>query len=96
MRWTLPTVISLLLAGSTMAEQIILGSSNGEKAPQRRNMDDFKLEDGKDVMSPKYMLELPRPGAATPNKDGDLAFMVVSNYSFEKKKCVRLLITYNY
>ncbi|KAG8813035.1 hypothetical protein FRC17_001702, partial [Serendipita sp. 399] len=69
-----------------MAEQLILGSSDGQHAPKRKNMDDFKLNDGDDVMSPKYMLELPRPGTAVPNQDGDLAYMVVSKYSFKKKK----------
>lgn len=51
-------------------------------------MDGFKLQHGEDILTPKKMLELPRPGAAIANKDGDIAFMVVSQYSFETKKYV--------
>ncbi|KIM30118.1 hypothetical protein M408DRAFT_67081 [Serendipita vermifera MAFF 305830] len=71
-----------------MAEQLPLQDSGhgGRKANDRRNMDGFKLRHGDDVLTPKKMLELPRPGAAVSNGDGDLAFMVVSQYSFETKK----------
>ncbi|KAG8769695.1 hypothetical protein FRC12_004800 [Ceratobasidium sp. 428] len=47
---------------------------------------DFKLVDGKDVLSPKKMLELPRPGAGLANDEGDLALVSVRQYSFEADK----------
>ena len=49
-------------------------------------MDKFKLKDGDDVFTPKKMLELPRPGAAVANAEGDMAYMIVSQYFFETKK----------
>ncbi|KAG9116042.1 hypothetical protein FRC07_007495, partial [Ceratobasidium sp. 392] len=47
---------------------------------------DFKLVDGKDVLSPKKMLELPRPGAGLANDEGDLALVSVRQYAFESDK----------
>jgi len=46
----------------------------------------FEFQEGSDTLSPKLMLELPRPGAGVPNCDGDLALITVSNHSFDKDK----------
>jgi hypothetical protein len=55
--------------------------------------DKFNVLEGEDTLSPKVMLELPRPGAGIPNPDGDLAFISVSNHSFEKDKWVPFTCT---
>jgi hypothetical protein len=47
---------------------------------------DFQLIEGPDVLSPKVMIEMPRPGAGIPNPAGDLAFIAVSTYSFASNK----------
>jgi hypothetical protein len=54
----------------------------------RRINHDFKLKEGKHILSPKNMLELPRPGAGTVNEAGDLVLVPVSKYSFEESKYV--------
>jgi len=70
-----------------MAEQLPLHSSgHGQDTNRRRNMEKFKLKDGSDIFTPKDMLELPRPGAAIANEEGDLAYMVISQYSFGHRK----------
>ncbi|CAG7853281.1 Dipeptidyl-peptidase 5; AltName: Full=Dipeptidyl-peptidase V; Short=DPP V; Short=DppV; Flags: Precursor [Serendipita indica DSM 11827] len=69
-----------------MAEQVLLAPSMDGRASKRRNMNHFKLRDGPDILTPKNMLELPRPGAAVANEAGDLAYVVVSQFSFAKKK----------
>jgi hypothetical protein len=70
-----------------MAEQLPLGVGAHAHATGRRNMEKFQLKHGHDILDPKEMLELPRPGAAIANYEKqDLAFMVVSQYSFETKK----------
>jgi len=69
-----------------MAEQLPLQSPGHGQNTSRRNMDKFKLKDGDDVFTPKKMLELPRPGAAVANAEGDMAYMIVSQYFFETKK----------
>jgi hypothetical protein len=69
---------------TTMAEQVYLGQNTPPAV--RRNMDNFELKDGNDIFSPKKMLELPRPSPAIANEAGNLAYMVVSTYSFEEKK----------
>jgi len=67
-----------------MGEQLPLGV--GVHA-HTTGMEKFQLKHGHDILDPKEMLELPRPGAAMANyKKQDLAFMVVSQYSFETKK----------
>ena len=78
------SILSLL--SFAMAEQLPLQNSEHDRKVGRRKMDGFKLKNGEDILSPKKMLELPRPGAAIANKEGDMAFMVVSQYSFETKK----------
>jgi hypothetical protein len=62
-------------------------------AMARRLNPGFKLKEGANVLSPKEMLELPRPAAAMVNTAGDLFLVPVSKYSFEEKKCVRPPIT---
>lgn len=47
---------------------------------------DFKLVEGEHVLSPKTMLELPRPGAGLANAGGDLALVSVNQFKFEQKK----------
>lgn len=86
MHWLSIAVSISSLIAAVMGEQVPLGVPGNEHKSTRRNMDDFKLKHGHGVFTPKDMLELPRPGAATPNPHGDLAFMVVSHYSFEKKR----------
>jgi hypothetical protein len=71
-----------------MGEQLPLGVGAQGHMTGRRNMEKFQLKHGHDILDPKEMLELPRPGAAIANYEmqGDLAFMVVSQYSFATKK----------
>ena len=47
---------------------------------------DFDFKEGVDVLSPKDMLELARPGAGVANPSGDLVLVPVSKYSFAEKK----------
>ncbi|THH27569.1 hypothetical protein EUX98_g6611 [Antrodiella citrinella] len=47
---------------------------------------DFNLKEGADVLSPKDMIELARPGSGVPSPGGDLVLVPVSKYSFEEKK----------
>jgi hypothetical protein len=86
MRWGSLGTFLICLITFVMAEQFPLQSTGHGRKTSRRNMDKFKLKDGDDVFTPKKMLELPRPGAAVANEDGDMAYMVVSQYSFETKK----------
>jgi hypothetical protein len=58
----------------------------------RRINPDFKLKEGKHLLSPKNMLELPRPGAGSVNVDGDLLLVPVSKYSFEESKYVAAVL----
>lgn len=46
----------------------------------------FSLVEGKHVLSPKKMLELPRPGTGFANLAGDLALATVRQYSFDEDK----------
>jgi len=54
------------------------------KIPAART--NFKLVDGKDVLSPKKMLELPRPGSGFANDKGDLSLVSVRQYAFKADK----------
>ncbi|KAI0775548.1 alpha/beta-hydrolase [Trametes elegans] len=47
---------------------------------------DFALAEGPNIFSPKDLVELPRPGAGTPNAVGDLVFVPVGEYSLKDKK----------
>jgi len=44
------------------------------------------FKQGPDVLSPRDMLELPRPGSGVANTAGDLAFVSISKHSFADKK----------
>ncbi|KAI6110982.1 Alpha/Beta hydrolase protein [Pisolithus croceorrhizus] len=46
----------------------------------------FTLKESPDVLSPKDMLSLPRPGDPLPNAAGDLALVPISQYSFDDRK----------
>lgn len=46
----------------------------------------FTLKASPDVLSPKDMLSLPRPGDPLPNAAGDLALVPISQYSFDDRK----------
>jgi hypothetical protein len=88
MHWTFLGASLICLFTTVMAEQLPLGVSAHAHTTSRRNMEKFQLKHGHDILDPKGMLELPRPGAAIANYEnhGDLAFMVVSQYSFATKK----------
>jgi hypothetical protein len=47
---------------------------------------DFALTESANVLSPKDMLALPRPGAPLPNDIGDLAIVPITTYSFQDRK----------
>lgn len=49
------------------------------------------FKQGPDVLSPRDMLELPRPGSGVANAAGDLAFVSISKHSFGDKKGAILL-----
>ncbi|KAJ3574735.1 hypothetical protein NP233_g1567 [Leucocoprinus birnbaumii] len=52
----------------------------------------FTLKEGSDRFSPKDLIELDRPSAAVPNQAGDLAFVIISRYSFEDKRNYKSLV----
>jgi hypothetical protein len=52
----------------------------------RRINPNFKFKGGENGLTPKEMLELPRPGAGVVNEAEDLILVPVSQYSFEEKK----------
>ncbi|CCO34751.1 hypothetical protein BN14_08858 [Rhizoctonia solani AG-1 IB] len=54
------------------------------KAPNARS--DFKFVEGKHVLSPKTMLELPRPGSGVANSAGDLTLVPLSRYGFDENQ----------
>ncbi|KAG8933244.1 hypothetical protein FRC01_010233 [Tulasnella sp. 417] len=61
--------------------------SDGTKpAIQRAGSTQFELKSSADVLSPKDLLSMPRPGQGVANPDGDLIIVPVSQYSFETKK----------
>lgn len=45
---------------------------------------DFKLIEGEHVLSPKTMLELPRPGNGMANEAGDLSLVPVTQHTLGK------------
>ncbi|KAG2757920.1 alpha beta-hydrolase [Suillus brevipes Sb2] len=47
---------------------------------------DFALTESANVLSPKDMLALPRPGAPLPNDIGDLAIVPITTHSFQDRK----------
>ena len=49
---------------------------------------DFAFKEGPNILSPRELIELERPGNGVANPTGDLLLVSVSKYSFEKKKCV--------
>ncbi|CAE6412251.1 unnamed protein product [Rhizoctonia solani] len=59
------------------------------KAPNSRS--DFKFVEGKNVLSPKTMLELPRPGSGVANSAGDLSLVSVSQYKFNENHANRTI-----
>ncbi|EJU00159.1 alpha/beta-hydrolase [Dacryopinax primogenitus] len=77
MRW--PSQLSLLIPQLSM-------SSFAPPKVYTPSTKSFALKEGNDILTPKDMLELPRPGSAVANPAGDLAFISVSEYSFEIKK----------
>lgn len=52
----------------------------------RLSTETFALKDGADILSPKSLLELVRPGGAVANDEGDLIFVPVSKHSFKDKE----------
>ncbi|KAG8679480.1 hypothetical protein FRC08_016957, partial [Ceratobasidium sp. 394] len=81
--WGLNAGIAWLLASS----QLPFNTEPATYTPQpSAARSEFELVDGKDVLSPKKMLELPRPGAGLANDGGDLALVSVRQYSFENDK----------
>ncbi|KAF8755118.1 Alpha beta-hydrolase [Rhizoctonia solani] len=66
------------------------------KVPGARS--DFKLVEGKHILSPKTMLELPRPGNGVANSAGDLTLVPLSQYGFDEngeRICDEILSTPN-
>lgn len=46
----------------------------------------FDFEHGPEILDPKEMLELPRPGAGVVNPAGNLVFVSVTQWFFTEKK----------
>jgi hypothetical protein len=63
----------------------ILDRTENMSATHRINPN-FQFKDGENVLTPKEMLELPRPGAGLVNEAEDLILVSVSQYSFGNKK----------
>lgn len=86
MLWKVFGVVVLSAAAAVRANQLPLSGQAVHPANMtRRPMADFSLQDGKDVFSPRTMLETPRPGAGVANSAGDLAYVPVTQYSFENR-----------
>ncbi|QRV92327.1 Prolyl oligopeptidase family [Ceratobasidium sp. AG-Ba] len=81
--WGLDTGLAWLVAATQLSFNADPIKPVSQTSAARSN---FKLVDGKHVLSPKKMLELPRPGAGLANDGGDLALVSVSQYSFESDK----------
>ena len=47
---------------------------------------DFAFKEAADIMSPKDMIELQRPGQGVANLAGELVLVPTSKYSFSEKK----------
>jgi hypothetical protein len=78
--WTEGMLFLLTLIAATFASQVPLQMS--DTSPKA----EFALREGPNILSPKDMLELPRPQPAVANPDGDLALIAVAKYSFADKK----------
>ena len=86
MLWKVFEVVVLSAAAAVQANQLPLSGQAVHPANMtRRPMANFSLQDGKDVFSPRTMLETPRPGAGVANSAGDLAYVPVTQYSFENR-----------
>ena len=89
MHWKVFGAVVLSAAAAVQANQLPLNGQVVHPANManmtRRPMADFSLKDGKDVFSPRVMLETPRPGAGVANSAGDLAYVPVTQYSFENR-----------
>jgi hypothetical protein len=76
----------LLSSGAAVPNQLPLnGHTVRPAAMTRRPMAGFSLKEGHDVFSPRAMLETPRPRAGVANSAGDLAYVPVTQYSFETR-----------
>jgi hypothetical protein len=49
---------------------------------------DFTFKEGSNILSPRELIELERPGHGVANPSGDLLLISTSKYSLEKKKYV--------
>lgn len=86
MLWKVLGAVVLSAAAAVRASQLPLNGQPVQPANMtRRPMDVFSLKDGKDVFSPRAMLEMPRPRAGVANFAGDLAYVPVTQYSFENR-----------
>lgn len=86
MLWKVLGAVILSAAAAVQANQLPLtGQAVHLANMQRRPMDGFSLKDGKDVFSPRVMLEMPRPRAGVANFAGDLAYVPVTQYSFDNR-----------
>jgi len=86
MLWKVFGAVVLSAAAAVQANQLSLNGQAVHPANMtRRPMAGFSLKDGKDVFSPRAMLEMPRPRAGVANSAGDLAFVPVTQYSFETR-----------
>ena len=86
MLWKVLGAVVLSAAAAVQANQLPLSGQAVHPANMpRRPMDGFSLNDGKDVFSPRVMLEMPRPRAGVANFAGDLAYLPVTQYSFDNR-----------
>jgi hypothetical protein len=83
MLWKVVGAAVLSAVAAVQANQLPLNGYPG--AMTRRPMASFSLKDGKNVFSPRAMLETPRPHAGVANPAGDLAYVPVTQYSFDTK-----------
>lgn len=86
MLWKVLGAAVLSAAAAVQANQLPLNAQAVHPTNMpRRPMHGFSLKDGKDVLSPRVMLEMPRPHAGFANFAGDLAYVPVTQYSFENR-----------
>ena len=83
MLWNVLGAVVLSAAAAVHASQLPLNVHPANMT--RRPMAGFSLKDGRDVFSPRVMLETPRPRAGVANIAGDLAYVPVTQYSFENR-----------
>lgn len=79
MRYSFLLLSSFCLAISALQTPLLMSKHVAVSDP-------LPYKEGPDIFTPKDLVELVRPGTGVANQAGDVGFISVSKYSFEKKK----------